>query len=365
MRTRLWGTSKNLLRRHLLNLRASLYTSKATFLSPIFAPLATVFRAPLWMLILAGLLGLASTAQAAKVSPQVAYGQQCAREIAKIPAFDCNAGTVVPITVDGKTPSEYKPGMKCDRPTMLPYNNQGNGQCIPYSKIHDLSDGATQISAFCRRKYLRSENSPQFDEVDIILHSVKTGKTCWFHAESAEGDNKGFDASRVPPPDEETPPPGKVSATQFWWPPKATAKKDCGMCHDADPFMFSPWLGQVWQKVPVDPLGKYSHVGEAFKHWKSSAMTTPNSTCDGCHRIGNKMSCTDNVIASAAGLKPIPGANQAGDSYPLNHWMPADNNQSKAFWNTVHNQTVAQLLECCKNPKSKNCTITPITTPAK
>ena len=228
-------------------------------------------------LLLYSLLTLATHTHAAdgKLSPQVAYGQQCAREIAKIPAFDCNSGTAVPITVDGKTPLEYTKAMTCDKPAMLPYSNDGNGQCIPYSKILDLSQGATQISAFCRRKYLRPENGSTFDEVDIILHSVQTGKTCWFHAES--GDSNGFDASRVPPPDEAVPPAGKVAASAFWWPPKATAKKDCGLCHDADPFMFSPWLGQVWQKVPTNPLGKYSHVGDAFKGWHSSAIVTPNS----------------------------------------------------------------------------------------
>jgi hypothetical protein len=312
-------------------------------------------------LLLYCLLALVGAAQAAdgKLSPQVAYGQQCAREIAKIPAFDCNAGTIVPITVDGKTPLDYTKGMTCDKPAMLPYSNDGNGQCIPYSKIHDLSQGATQISAFCRRKYVRSENSPMFDEVDIILHSVQTGKTCWFHAES-EG-SSGFDATRVPPPDEAKPPPGQVAASTFWWPPQATAKKDCGLCHDADPFMFSPWLGQVWQKVPTNPLGKYSHVGEAFKGWHSSAINTPNSTCTGCHRIGNRASCTDNIIASAAGMRPIVGGNLEANSYPLNHWMPASNTESKNFWGITHSKTVADILDCCKNPKASHCSITPIT----
>ncbi len=41
------GASKNLLRRHLLRLRASLCTSIAAFLGATFAPLTTVFRGPL------------------------------------------------------------------------------------------------------------------------------------------------------------------------------------------------------------------------------------------------------------------------------------------------------------------------------
>jgi hypothetical protein len=319
----------------------------------------------IFALLLAGLLAstlaVAAPAAAQKIAPQVLYGQQCALEIAKIPAFDCNTGTVVPITVNGKTPTEYTKGMTCDRPTMLPYDPASFGQCTPYSKILDLSQGTTQISAFCRRKYLRAEDSPMFDEVDIILHGVQTGKTCWFHAESPAGDSQGFDASRVPPPDEETAPAGKVSSPAFWWPPTATAKKECGLCHDADPFMFSPWIGQVWQKVPTDPLGKYSHVGAAFKSWQSSAINTPNSTCNGCHRIGNQASCSAHIIASAAGLVKIDGGNAAANGYPLNHWMPADNNESSAAWRKIHHQTITDLLACCQNPGGKACSLTPIT----
>jgi hypothetical protein len=289
------------------------------------------------------------------------YGNQCAREINAIPPFDCNNGTIVPITVNGQVPTRYTKGMLCDRPTMLPYGDDTFGQCTPYSKILNLSYGTTQISAFCRRKQLRDADSPLFDEVDIVLHSNTSGKTCWFHSENPHGSSVGFDASRVPPPNEKTPPPGKVSATAFWWTPSATAGKNCGGCHDADPFMFSPWLGQVWHKVPTDPLGKYSHVGAAFKGWHSSAISTPNNTCTGCHRIGNQSSCTDSIIASAAGLAPILGGNTLANSYPLNHWMPADNAESPAFWKIVHEQSVQALLSCCTDPKAKGCTITPIT----
>jgi hypothetical protein len=289
------------------------------------------------------------------------YGEQCAREIGPIPAFDCNQGTVVPITVNGATPAQYTQGMTCDRPAMLPYGSNTFGQCTPYSKIVDLSHDKIQISAFCRREFLRDQNSPLFDEVDIVLHSNANGKTCWFHAENPPGSSAGFDASRVPSPTEKAPPAGKVAAKDFWWAPAATASKNCGGCHDADPFMFSPWLGQVWHKVPTDPLGKYSHVGLAFKNWHSSAINTPNNTCTGCHRIGNQASCTDNIIASAAGAVHIAGGNALANSYPLSHWMPADNVESRAFWQTVHGQSVKDLLTCCGDPTNKICTITPIT----
>lgn len=288
------------------------------------------------------------------------YADMCTEMIGQVPEFDCTKGEEVPITVDGKTPTEYSKDMTCDRPSLLKYDKDTFGQCTPYSRIHNLSKGDTQISAFCRREFLRPSDNPFYDEVDIVMHSVKSGATCWFHAQYKDGSTKGFDASRVPPPNEVNPPPGKVSANQFWWKPAATAKKDCGSCHDADPFMFSPWLGQKWASVPVDPLGKYHHVGPDFSKWHSSSISTRDNSCVGCHRIGNQESC-HSFIYYAAGMAVPPGGNQLANSYPLNHWMPVENNQSQAFWEHTHKDSVQQLLTCCSDPKNPICTITPIT----
>jgi hypothetical protein len=316
------------------------------------------------LLGLAGVVGMAGAAHAGQTLQQ--YADMCTREIGQIPAFNCNSGTVIPITVNGKEPEKYTKGMSCDRPSLLKYEAHTDGQCTPYSRISDLSyvdpvKGAVQITAFCRREWIRPSDSTYYDEVDIVLHSVKTGATCWFHSEYKPGTTTGFDASRVPPPNEKQPPPGKVSANQFWWQPAATAKKDCGGCHDADPFMFSPWIGQKWNKVPTDPFGKYHHLGPDFAKWRSSSISTRDNTCVGCHRIGNRESCKS-VIAWAAGLGSAPpGSNELARHYPLSHWMPVDNNQSPAFWQNVHQKSVKELLTCCNDPNNPICTITPIT----
>lgn len=295
----------------------------------------------------------------------IEYGRQCAELIDQIPAFNCNDGVDVPITVNGVTPADYTPRMTCDRPAMLGYDPQTFGQCTPYSKILNIDSGRenVQISAFCRREYLRDPNSEFYDEVDIILHNVESGDTCWFHAED-NGNPKGFDASRVPPPDEVTPPPGKVSAADFWWTPAKTANMECVYCHDADPFMYSPYIGQVWNEVPVDPFGYYNnHIGDAFSAWPvPKSITTANNTCNGCHRIGDIGSCGDSgTIASSAGRVKVPGGNDAANSYPLSHWMPADNFHSEAFWDTAYKQSVDALLDCCKTPDNPKCGLTPIT----
>lgn len=290
------------------------------------------------------------------------YGQVCAETIGRIEPFDCLKGTIVPITVDGKTPSAYTSGMTCDRPALLPYGPETFGQCTPYSRILDLSRGKTQISAFCRREYLRDPDSPMFDEVDIIAHDADSGKTCWFHAQGKPGQKSGFDASRVPPPNEKTPPPKRIAANHFWWSPAATAKKNCASCHDADPFMYSPWIGQVRHLVPADPLGRYINVGKDFASWHSNGISTRDNTCVGCHRIGNQASCST-FIPMATGQMSAPGGNALANSYPLNHWMPINNDQSQEFWTKANLESLQKIMTCCEDPKNPICTITPIITP--
>ncbi|UEP38803.1 hypothetical protein LL998_31040 [Burkholderia ambifaria] len=288
-----------------------------------------------------------------------AYAQQCTDEIGEIPAFDCNAGTDVPITVNGRVPARYAAHMTCDRPALLPYDAPTSGQCTPYSKILDLSHGDTQISAFCRRKQIRANRSPYYDEVDIVLHHAGNGKTCWFHAE--KGGTAGMNAARVPPPNETTPPPGHPSAAEFWWKPAATASKRCVSCHDASPVMYSPWIGQVWNKVPTDPWGKYVNLGADFASWTSHAISTPGNTCIGCHRIGDQNSCKIYVPLAAGMLPPPKGSNARASRYPLTHWMPIDNNKSLYEWNAANAKSVSDLLECC-SARGKNdpkCSFTP------
>ncbi|WP_144212529.1 hypothetical protein [Shewanella donghaensis] len=300
------------------------------------------------------------------------YGAQCAALISQVPAFDCNDGIDVPITVSGVVPqyAEYSANMNCDRPALLPYGDNTFGQCTPFSKVLDLSQGSTQISAFCRREHLRPADSPFYDEVDVILHSTTSGDTCWFHAEDSTQTGQGFDASRVPPPDEVTPPPGHVAAVTFWWKPTDTVSKNCGSCHDADPFMYSPYIGQVWQHVPVDPFGPYNNAIGDFSQWPvSSSIEIEGNTCTTCHRIANLGSCKiydsaknlylpGNVQMAAGMALPVKNGDNLTNEYPLSTWMPVNNFHSQAFWQQVYAPSVMALLSCCDNPQQQQCQFT-------
>jgi hypothetical protein len=312
------------------------------------------------------------------------YGAQCAREIGEIPPFDCNSGTNIPITINGKRPGQNESPNRCDRPSLLHPDQDTGGQCIPYSKILNLSRGDSQISVYCRRETLRADQSPFYDEVDIVLHHAGNGKTCWFTSRPPPQHNVddpkpscsspagckavGLDASRVPPPNEKTPPPGHVSAVEFWQTPASTAQHACMSCHDAGPYIYSPYIGQVWNQVPTDPWGKYSSIGPAFARRPLMVINPPGNTCVGCHRIGSEKSCDFYLPFSAGRLsakgKSAPGNNELANSYPLNHWMPTDNNMSHAQWDAANKRSVDAILLCCQNKSRKdpNCNLTPIAT---
>ncbi|CAM2167770.1 Cytochrome c domain-containing protein [Paraburkholderia sacchari] len=290
------------------------------------------------------------------------YAEQCAKEIGEIPAFDCNDGTDIPITINGKPPAHNESPRRCDKPSLLHPDSEVMGQCMPYSKILNLSRGNTQIAAYCRRNTLRADMDPHYDEVDIVVHHSANGKTCWFQSAPASG-TKGFDATRVPPPNEKKPPPGRPSAVEFWTSPAKVAAENpgCASCHDAGPFIFSPYIGQVWDKVPTDPWGSYSSIGAAFSSHRLTTITTPGNACIGCHRIGSEKSCTA-YIGLSAGKLSAPGNDALANRYPLSHWMPTDNNMSEAQWNEANVKSVEALLACCNDKAHKNpdCSFNPI-----
>jgi len=294
------------------------------------------------------------------------YGAQCAQEVGEIPPFDCNSGTEIPITINGKRQGANEAPNQCDKPSLL-HLRDGNwpGQCLPGSRVLNLSRGSTQISAYCRRDRSHPGTKPVYDEVDIVLHHSGNGKTCWFASRPPSDPATGIDTSRVPPPNEKMPPSGFTPAVEFWKSPVDTASMKCMSCHDAGPFIFSPYIGQVWDKVPTDPWGKYSSIGQAFPHDPVMVITTPGNACIGCHRIGRSESCELYIPLSVGQhLEKSPGNNEWANTYPASHWMPPGNNMSESEWSAANMKSVDSILSCCKGKKGadRDCTFTPIST---
>jgi hypothetical protein len=288
----------------------------------------------------------------------LSYGAQCAALITSIQPFDCRDGEIIPITRNGKPVTDQSPP-DCDRPTQLlaPEVKWPEGRCVPFSRVLLLADGPTQVTALCRRKRFRSESDPRFEEVDVVAHSVRTGATCWFAAH--RDDDEPFEASRVPPPDEVTPPVGKVAAASFWNGPVKVAHEDCAGCHDNSPYMFSPFMGQVWHKVPTDPFGRYENIGAAFtRSGPMESVDPPDNTCTGCHRIGTTSSCKIDFLTKIGAIPPHISAD--GANGPAQYWMPLIHGLSQEAWQKLNSSSIAALQRCCADPKRHECYVKPI-----
>jgi hypothetical protein len=333
-------------------------------------------------------LALALPARAAEKDDYdiVQYGSDCAKLIAAAPPFNCLDGEIIPITVDGRTPDTYTRHMACDRPAYLPYPDSTDGQCTPYSRVRVVRDDDIQMLLFCRRMFIRPPDSPMFDSIEIIMHNVVTGSTCFFISKNFGEDPNGENGLRVPPPNEAHAPDGFVSARALWAPPREVADHGCIFCHDSDPWMYSPWIAQTTQ-LPADPWGFHSvDVGGPFAAWpKPQSIRTRGNTCTGCHRIGSLNTCGTRTIPTFGEqpAKMIQSVGQAphgqfgaasssngaaaadpksawAHAYPNSYWMPPANDLTLEQWNVIYEQDLAALQRCCADHDAPDCIVEPI-----
>lgn len=275
------------------------------------------------------------------------YAAECRALVGPLPPFSCADGVPVPVTVNGQPVSDPMPQMTCDRPGLLDNGPGSDGQCVPGSRILNLSTETMQVSVMCRQKVIRAPDSMAFDEVDVIAHNPATGATCWFHATGSR--DAPVDGAVVPSPTE-------AVDDSYWHAPETTASAGCGNCHDNDPFMYSPFVGQVWGSVPAAPFGRYFHVGGpfGFDQWPVETFALRDNTCLGCHRIGTAETCSS-LTRLMTGRTPPPGADGLALSWPLSHAMPPAAGVTPESWQSLHGASVAAVLSCCENPDQQAC----------
>lgn len=315
-----------------------------------------VMRIALVLLFVAG----SSVAQTA----HEIYGKACINAIGPVPSFDCATGVLVPVTIDAIPVTDHAPA-ECDHPALLDNGAGSEGQCVPFSRILNLSTTSSQISVMCRQKQFRSASATGYDEIDVIAHNPATGATCWFQAKAEPGDTVSGAA---------VPSPTSATNNSFWQSPEIVVRDGCGTCHDNDPFMYSPFVGQVWAHVPVNPFGPYGHVdaGFGFSQWPTTAMNMRDSTCTGCHRIGSgsliskdddgglKPGTCGALAAWMTGLVLPVGSDAWASRYPGSRTMPPVSALSEDAWTVIHGASASLVQTCCADPTQEICGLTEI-----
>ncbi|WP_157935915.1 hypothetical protein [Paracoccus zhejiangensis] len=288
----------------------------------------------------------AGTGVSAQTSHQ-AYAAQCREAIGDLPDFSCADGVPVPVTQDGQPVTDPVPGMTCDRPSLLDNGLGSDGQCVPHSRILNLSTERMMVSVMCRQKVIRAADSLDFDEIDVIAHNPATGATCWFQASGRDGQPVSGRAVRSPVAEQDN---------GFWTAPEDVATDGCGTCHDNDPFMYSPFVGQVISELPAAPFGPYFHVGPefGFDAWPTRTFDLADNTCLSCHRIGTDQTC--GALTRVMTGQTVPtGADALARSYAFTHAMPPDFNQDIETWTTIYGPAIDQIRSCCLDPDQAAC----------
>ena len=224
--------------------------------------------------------------------------------------MSCAEAFDIPITIDGK-PVDGWPD-SCDRPSAL------TGDCQPAQvgrSIGTHHDGSPRPEVvfmnFCRD-----------GGMGVIGHNSKTGAACFFHMSHAVSNEEVHPGSNDPDYD------------VYWQTAEVVAADNCQGCHQADPWLHSPWIDQV--KDPNDPTqplvpltatatSPYTVVGEDFT--QPIHASAPRNSCTSCHRA----QCSQFNVDLMELPMPAPF-----DSYTVSDTNAADRAEIKAWCNEVN-----------------------------
>lgn len=218
-------------------------------------------------------------------------------------------GEYIPVTIGGKTPKSFHSDMRSDKPMMLPTRVEGfeggDGQSNPFSVVGRMPGSNPEVQwVFLVRKYnLKKETDKDFidaGDVAIIGHHPRTGASTYFQFYNP---NNPKSAQVVVSPFRKKDGDGKRGMC-FWSPLVTNAKVfQCQRCHNADPFIHTPWIDQVRVSkpasgkptpepmVPSNPLGGFRFIGdeegELFAFWDNwlEHLDAPKNECTACHRV--------------------------------------------------------------------------------
>ena len=242
-----------------------------------------------------------------------AYAKACEEELGPNPLFpavegspgdhemaNCLDGVPIQTNVDGE-PADSEVS-KCDEPQYIYSHCEADartGANGPRIQQARNEQGTTWV-LLCRKSL---EEEGRYNDIAMIGHNPFTGKTCFFQNQLANGrDSMG---TEVPAPgddvDSDVSPVGSVmwDAT-----PQGGANADigCAGCHDADPFVHTPWIDTAKREDGTEVVPKigvhadyvegynrpYSLVDQEDQNWKipRRLVSEEAAACTKCHAMG-------------------------------------------------------------------------------
>ncbi len=356
----------------------------------------------------AALIGFPAKAEAPPVPPDTVrdYANFCYGEVeikdTDIPGpFRCAAGTKLTSFREGiALPAGTFFYDKCDAPAWLGSGKPGH-QCYDATFIRSITVAGKPDflgALLCRHKLTSSANETDFDDVAMILHNSKSGKTCWFQTQEgiiAPGPPEVIakvDGRAVPAPH-------TAAATAFWLKPSEVAKKKCAQCHDNGPWMNSLWLHSQFD-LRDHPANKYETPGDQFASpiWPKTddfvtvasaglegtdAALTPEEQakqktlppCTGCHKLSARITWNAGAplpynfnyhgwFDRTVGKNRPPQADTlTAATYEFTHWMPTVSRPgTAAAHDKLYAKHLAELKKCMETPAAARLAPSPCRT---
>ncbi len=300
------------------------------------------------------------------VNSAQAYGELCVGQMGEIPFFEkqgefkygtynCLDSTPIPMTVTDAGGNVDRPDgevSKCDKPQYI-YSLCEQGPRVA-SRINDQG---TRWVLLCR-KSIGGLASDQFNDIAMIGHNPFTGKTCFF--QNALYQKK--DGGNVPHPAD------REKSTNLWSGVHGGLGSgiQCSKCHDADPFVHSPWIDgakdangrSVVPKMGEDqdmPIGAndapYYLVNQRGQNWRViDSLTSPAvAACTKCHRMGKGgewQQWVTRIEQTDASWENI--VTDHGKKFENARWMPTDlSGLTAATWaSSPYATAIAEIKRC-------------------
>lgn len=305
-------------------------------------------------------------------------------EGALIPQSASNADgqNATPTTCDDRNLGRYNCFSKCDKPEWL-FQSCEPGPTVTTAK----NDKGTHWTLLCRSTGKRGADdntesltkTKHFNDIAMIGHNPKTGKTCFFQNKIFDG----TDGARVPHPAD------VEKSRHIWDEPKGY----CMRCHSAEAFIHSPWIDGAKRRdgSPIVPMmGKhpdfeiswnaspYSIVNRAAQargRVGGSSWDLPKhlvsegaEACTSCHRIGGGDGMRrfplwavgeEGLDTFASGTSgPLQGRlTDHAKKFESSHWMPLrlDGLNAENWNESKYAKAAAHIKSCAQNASAEGC----------
>ncbi len=334
------------------------------------------------------------------------YAELCVQDLGEIPffkkladgkydTFDCRdfmgtgdghgpvkidgvEGAMIPLTQDDrpketcdreKTGSSYNCVDKCDK---AEYLSEG---CEPGPTVTTAKNAQGSHWVLLCRKVADPQRkgmtkTKKFDDIAMIGHNPKTGKTCFFQ----NSIGSGTDGEHV------THPADVEKSRNIWDSPKGYCNESC---HTAKPFIHSPWIDGAKRangKPIVPRIGEhpdfeiswadapYYIVNMDAQGWTipKQLVSDESAACATCHKVGGGEKWLSEFANWTTGKGTNGGEmtdsywSKITDSYKQfekSHWMPPRlDNTTAATWETSKwGQAMAHINKCRANRNDPSC----------